>query len=95
MWFRIIFCGAVVIGSVGHADGPLPQLSDPIVVPAPANSQPLSAITSNGLSGSLASSQRSLGGYPVNIAWDHVAVGAAILSVMYLLGEDASASGTF
>lgn len=39
--------------------------------------------------------QGYVAGYPVNIAWDHVAVGLAILGGMYMLGESASASGSF
>lgn len=101
-WFRLIFVLAFVIGAAARADGPLPQLSDPLVLPAPVVIQdapqtasgPLSATgTARGLP--QIGIPSTLGGYPVNIAWDHVAVGAAILGVMYMLGSDASASGTF
>ncbi len=83
------------MGSAGLADGPLPQLSDPVVVAAPANTTPLTAIRPNAQVVIGQTGTGRLGGYPVNIAWDHVAVGTAILGIMYLLGDDASASGTF
>ncbi|MEJ6397799.1 hypothetical protein [Yoonia sp. 208BN28-4] len=95
-WFKITFVLAVFAGLTAHADGPLPQLSDPVVIPAPIVIQN-GPLVAPGLAPPViaAGGQGSLLGYPVNIAWDHVAVGAAILGVMYALGADAPAAGTF
>lgn len=85
---------AAVVMSVAAA-GPSDTdstLTDPIVIPNPL-AAPMAGTT--GFGAQVPSERRTIGGYPVSIAWDHVLVGAAILGVMFIFGESESAAGTF
>jgi hypothetical protein len=77
------------VGTVAQADGVNSGLTDGTVVPIvraePTTGQPL-AIGSNN-TGRPGVGPDQIAGYDVNIAWDHVAVGAAVIGVLYLMTE--------
>lgn len=88
---------ALTAGAVA-ADGPLPNLSDPPVVPivrgpgtGAAVGAPLAITQGQPGQGYCTNSQnpsapRSTYGYEVRLACDHILIGAGILGVMYMLG---------
>jgi len=84
-WVLVAAC----LGTIAQADGVNSGLTDGTVVPIvraePTTGQPL-AIGSNN-TGRPGVGPDQIAGYDVNIAWDHVAVGAAIIGVLYLVTE--------
>lgn len=82
-----------LLTSAVQADGVSSGLTDqpvlPIVRESPSTGHPL-AIGSNA-SGRPGVGPDQIAGYDVNIAWDHVAVGAAVVGTLFLMTEWMSA----
>lgn len=91
--YAVALWGAILVPQSVGADGVNAGLADPRVVATPGQA-PLAAPTyipdvlpgSNQV-GRPGVSPDQLGGYDVNIAYDHVAVGVAIVGVLFLMTE--------
>lgn len=95
LWLSLL--GALVCATapqVGIADGIALGLADPPVIATARSPQPLAA--PNGQTAILPGSNQigrpgvapdQIGGYDVDIAYDHVAVGMAIVGVLFLMTE--------
>ena len=92
---------ATALPQASVADGVNAGLADPQVIPAPgatgsagAQTGPLSAtgqatvvLPGSNQVGRPGVSPDQIGGYDVNIAYDHVAVGLAVVGVLFLMTE--------
>lgn len=94
LWLSLLIVGlSVSLPQKTLADGVNTGLQDQTVVP-PVREAPLTVLNGNGqvLPGSNAVgrpgvSPDQIGGYDVGIAYDHVAVGVAIVTVLFLMTE--------
>jgi len=98
--YACIISGAILLPQAGSADGVNTGLSDPQVIAptpqviGPASQSPLSArlgvpavLPGSNQVGRPGMKPDQIGGYDVNIAYDHVAVGMAIVGVLFLMTE--------
>ena len=88
----VILCAALM-PQAGFSDGVNAGLTDPRVIATPAQA-PLAAplripdvLPGSNQVGRPGISPDQIGGYDVNIAYDHVAVGVAIVGVLFLMTE--------
>ena len=98
MKWMVLVCACVAWPA--FADGMDTALAEPPVVPIlrepSSDFSPLSA-TNGAAAGPSAAAQTGptrIGGYPVRIAWDHVAVAAALLGGLYLMGSSTAAGSS-
>jgi len=80
-----LICMATAVRADGVSAGLTDRTVLPIVRADPATGQPL-AIGSNAV-GRPGLGPDQIAGYDVGIAWDHVAVGAAIVGTLFLMTE--------
>ncbi len=88
-----VISGATLLPQSGSADGVNLGLDDPQII-APTSQSPLSArlgvpavLPGSNQVGRPGVEPDQIGGYDVNIAYDHVAVGMAIVGVLFLMTE--------